>query len=78
MTKRKANRHRQKATAEPKQWPAVVSVVAFVFGMIGYAVVGEIVLSTQPHPVHWLTGLISGVLGLAIGWACYRWKGDII
>ncbi len=78
MTKKMNNRNGQKHTTGPDHWPVVVSVAAFAFGTIGYVIVGEIILSAQPHPLHWISGLVSGALGVGLGWVWYRWKGDII
>ncbi|HJW89738.1 MAG TPA: hypothetical protein VJ436_03755 [Anaerolineales bacterium] len=57
--------------------PLVVYVWAFGLGMLGY-LLGRIMLDSLPHPVHWSAGLLAGVAGYFIGWAWYRWRGDVI
>ena len=66
-----ANEKKQK-----KEWPAVV-----YFWIIGLALasylVARIALDAYPHPYHWLSGLVGGVLGIGAGWLWYRWRGDV-
>ena len=62
---------------EKKEWPVVVYLWAFGLALVGYLVVGEAVFESRPHPVHWLSGLIAGILGIGIGWLWYRWRGDV-
>lgn len=60
----------------PKEWPVVVYLWAIGLGTAGY-LTSEFVLSTRPHPYHWLS-LLGGVfLGIVVGWLWYRWQGDI-
>jgi hypothetical protein len=49
-----------------------------MFGMIflGY-VVGRIVLNAYPHPYHWMSALVGGILGVGIGWLWYWKRGDV-
>jgi hypothetical protein len=63
-------------TKQKKEWPAVVYFWAFGLAISGYAV-GRVGLSSFPHPYHWLSGLVGGVLGIPLGWLWYRWRGDI-
>ena len=60
-----------------KEWPVVVYLWAFGLAILGY-IVARIGLSGLPHPYHWTTGLISGVVGIPVGWAWYRWRGDVL
>lgn len=69
-------RGRQKPRDE-KEWPVVVYMWAIGVGVIGYLVVGEAIFESRPHPIHWLSGLIGGMLGIALGWLWYRWRGDV-
>lgn len=62
---------------EKKEWPVVVYLWAFGLGLASYMVVGEAIFESRPHPVHWLSGLIGGILGIIIGWLWYRWRGDV-
>jgi len=38
---------------------------------------GEAILESQPHPIHWLAGLVGGLVGIPVGWLWYRWRGDV-
>jgi len=60
-----------------KEWPAVVYLWAFGLAITGYAM-ARVGLSELPHPYHWASGLIGGILGIFVGWAWYRWRGDVI
>ena len=60
-----------------KEWPVVVYLWAFGLAILGY-VIARIGLSGLPHPYHWMSGLISGVAGVPLGWLWYRWRGDVI
>ena len=55
----------------------MVYLWAFGLGIVGYSVVGEMILEPKPHPIHWLSGLVGEVLGIGIGWLWYRWRGDV-
>ena len=63
-------------TKKSHEWPAVVFFWAFNLAMVSY-VVARIVLNGYPHPYHWLSGLVGGILGIGIGWLWYRWRGDV-
>ena len=58
------------------EWPAVVLFWAFGLAIISY-ITTRIVLNSYPHPYHWLSGIAGGIVGIAIGWLWYRWRGDI-
>lgn len=63
---------------KPKEdTPITVYASTVILGLIGY-LTGEFMLrSTQPHPVHWVVGLVGGVAGYLIGWFVYRRYGDV-
>lgn len=61
-----------------EDWPVVVYMSAMVVGILSYFVIGEGVLELQPHPIHWLAGLVGAILGIGVGWIWYRYRGDII
>ena len=63
-------------TKGKKEWPAVVFFWAFGLAIVSY-VVARIVLNAYPHPYHWLSGLIGGIVGIGVGWLWYRWRGDV-
>jgi len=60
-----------------KDWPLVIYVWIAGLAILGY-VVARIALDGYPHPLHWGSGLIGGLLGIPIGWAWYRRRGDIL
>jgi hypothetical protein len=62
---------------QKKEWPAVVYLWAFGLAITGYTL-ARVGLSGLPHPYHWTTGLIGGILGILVGWAWHRWRGDVI
>ena len=61
-----------------REWPVVVYFWAVGLGFAGYLVVGRLLLASQPHPIHWLSGLVGAAVGIPIGWLWYRWRGDVI
>lgn len=65
------------ANGKKKAWPAVVYFWAFGLAILGYTA-ARVGLSGFPHPYHWMTGLIGGLVGIPIGWLWYRWRGDIL
>lgn len=60
-----------------QEWPLVVYVWIVGLGLLSY-VTARIALDGQPHPYHWLAGLVGGVVGCGIGWLWFRWKGDMV
>ena len=58
------------------EWPAVVYFGMIGLGFLSYAIVEIGFRERYPHPIHWLGGLIGGVLGGFAGWLWYRWRGD--
>jgi hypothetical protein len=63
---------------ERKETPLVAYFMAFVFALLGYVVLGKIILAARPHPIHWLSAILGGVLGYFLGLLWFRWKGDIL
>lgn len=59
-----------------REWPVVVYLWAFGWAILGYAI-GRAGLSALPHPYHWASGLVGGLIGILIGWLWYRWHGDV-
>jgi hypothetical protein len=60
-----------------KEWPIVVYLWAFGLAISGYAL-ARVGLSGLPHPYHWASGLIGGVVGILVGRVWYRWRGDVL
>jgi hypothetical protein len=67
----------KKVVEKRKETPVVVYAWGFGLAFLSY-VVARIVLDGKPHPYHWLSGLIGGLVGIGIGWLWYRWRGDLI
>lgn len=59
-----------------QEWPAVVYMWAFGLS-IGLYVLASLLLDGQPHPYHWAAAILGGLAGIPIGWAWYRWRGDV-
>ncbi len=77
MTKVKLSRRPSQAVTEKRrEWPAVVYFWAFGLAVISYAV-ARLTLDGQPHPYHWLAGLVGGLVGIPLGWLWFRWRGDL-
>ena len=66
-----------KKAEKQKEWPVVVYLWAIGLGLMGYLAVGEAIFESRPHPIHWLVGVVGGVVGIGIGWLWYRWRGDV-
>ncbi len=73
MPKKRLN---QKAKKE-KEWPVVVYMWAGGLAFLGYLIAESVFRTTWPHPLHWLSGLIGGLIGIPVGWLWYRWRGDV-
>lgn len=74
--KKRINKRGKLESRKSKDWPAVVYMWAVGLGLVGF-LTGEFTLSTRPHPYHWLLLLVGILLGIAVGWLWYRWRGDI-
>lgn len=77
MTGHRRSTNARRRTAE-EGWPLVVLMAVIGFGLIGYLVVGELVLAARPHPLHWAAGVVGGIVGYLAGWLWYRWRGDVL
>lgn len=66
----------QKA-AKKEGWPVVVYFGMIGLGLLSY-VIARIALDGSPHPIHWVSGLVGGLVGFFAGWLWYRFRGDII
>jgi hypothetical protein len=74
----KHSKQKNKTRKDEKEWPVVVYMWAIGLGLVGYLVIGEMVFEIKPHPIHWLSGIAGGILGLGLGWVWFRWRGDVI
>ncbi len=66
----------EEALEQRKEWPAVVYMWAIGLAVVGYAV-ARLVLDGKPHPYHWLAAIVSGLVGIPLGWLWFRWRGDV-
>ncbi len=66
-----------KSTHPNRGIPFVVVVGLCGSGLFGY-VLSQLFLPVEAHSAYWVVALISAVLGAALGWLWYRWRGDII
>ncbi len=77
MAKVKVTRRPSEAVGEKRrEWPAVVYFWAFGLAVMSY-VVARLTLNGQPHPYHWLAGVVGGLAGIPLGWLWFRWRGDL-
>ena len=67
----------QRRALKRKEWPVVIIVWTVGLLFLGY-VIGRIVLDAYPHPYHWASGLLGGVIGLLVGWIWFKKRGDIL
>ncbi len=76
MSKR-AHTKRHSKHKDQEGWPLVV--YAWITGLLFTGYIGaEIAIAQKPHPFHWLTALLGGVIGYFVGQVWYRWRGDIV
>lgn len=74
----KADKRKIVVSKKARQYTPVI----VYFGVLGVAflsyVVARIALAAYPHPVHWASAVAGAIAGYFLGWAWYRWRGDII
>jgi hypothetical protein len=68
---------RENGRKKRKETPFVVWLWVMGLGLVGYFV-ARFALYTYPHPYHWASGLLGAVVGYAVGWLWYRWRGDVL
>lgn len=68
---------KKKKAATRKEWPSVVYLWSIGLAFLGYLILEIGYRDTTPHPVHWLGGLIGGLVGIGAGWLWYYWRGDV-
>lgn len=73
---RVSRRHQDKGSPKAKEWPVVVYMWIIGLTIVSYAV-ARAAPDGKPHPYHWLSAIVGGLLGLPIGWLWYRWRGDV-
>jgi hypothetical protein len=59
-----------------EEWPLTVYIGLAAGLLLGYTI-GRIALNGYPHPYHWLSGLVGGVIGFLLGWVWYWRRGDV-
>jgi len=60
-----------------QETPLVVYIWIIGLGLLSY-IIARIALDAYPHPIHWISGVVGGVIGYFVGWLWYRWRGDVI
>ena len=60
-----------------QETPLVVYIWIIGLGLLSY-IIARIALDAYPHPIHWISGVVGGVVGYFVGWLWYRWRGDVI
>jgi hypothetical protein len=77
MSRIRVSKTASKAEVEKKkEWPVVVYLWIIGLGFSSY-LVARVALNSYPHPYHWASGIAGAVLGVAVGWIWYRWRGDV-
>lgn len=66
-----------KTQKKNKEWPLVVYIWVVGLAVFGY-IAARVALYASPHPLHWVSGLVGALIGVPVGWAWYRWRGDIL
>lgn len=77
MSKKTANPPKKSGKKKQKDWPTVVYMWAFGLGFLSYVAAEVGFRTTEPHPIHWLAGLVGGIVGIGIGWLWFKWRGDV-
>lgn len=60
-----------------KEWPLIIFVWIGGIAVLSYVIVEMGWRDSLPHPIHWVVGMVGGLLGLLVGWVWYRVRGDI-
>jgi hypothetical protein len=66
----------QQKHGQDKDWPLVVYIWIFGLTILSY-LVARVALDGMPHPYHWGSALVGGLIGIPVGWLWYRWRGDV-
>ena len=77
MPKKHVKKQVKEKSKEENEWPVVVYVWAFGLGLLGYLIVEAGWRDSLSHPMHWLGGLVGGLIGILVGWQWYFWRGDV-
>jgi hypothetical protein len=59
-------------------WLPFVALTGTTVGLMAAYLGAEMALQAGPHPLHWLSAAVGGVVGYGAGLLWYRWRGDII
>lgn len=76
MPKKHKGHKNPQAKAQKELTPITVFVFSVIVGISGY-ILGEILLGSRPHPLHWFSGVAGVAAGYFIGWVVFRKYGDI-
>ena len=77
MSKKSAKSNKKPEKKKQKDWPVVVYIWAIGLFIATWFIGGEAILESKPHSIHWLVGLVGGLVGIPLGWLWYRWRGYV-
>lgn len=78
MSKKLIKHSKQSEKKKPADTPVVIYIWVIGLFLVFWLVGGEAILGTRPHPLHWVAGVVGGIIGIPVGWLWYRWRGDVI
>jgi len=78
MSKRTVHKRKSADQGIPAKGLALVEVLGLGAGVLLFYMGAEILLLSNPHPLHWLAAAFGGVLGFIGGRMWYLSRGDIV
>ena len=78
MSKKIIKHDKQSEKRGPKDTPVVIYIWVIGLFLAFWLIGGEAILEYKPPPLHWVAGLVGGVIGIPVGWIWYRWRGDVL
>jgi len=78
MSKRSTHKGKSDDKNSQAKGPALVEIVGLGAGGLLFYTGAELLLLSNPHPLHWLAAVFGGVLGFIGGHVWYLNRGDIV
>ncbi len=75
--RRKRRPTRRRGSTHEDGPPLIVVLSIAMLTLLGYFI-GMSAFARFPHPVHWASAAVGGLLGWGLGRIYYRTKGDIV